>query len=490
MHLATEYPKSRALLISRQNLSSASKIIILIATRMKQDSNLEQAVYFAARTIKGGLSSELESALSDALNGKTPLKQGIMNLAQRYRHLSRGFFDSVQLIVSSTSETNEKTRKSVLDSSIKCILSCEEKEFSGFLGSLAFPTIILLSIGTSVPLAVLSLAPVSSVFNLKFASPENLAVFLGFSLFGIYFFEKSVLKKMPFVFSGAVIAPQKVNYFLVSALFLFFLIPSVYIHEYAVVFAVAVSLAFYSFQVSEKGIQESLKIKQFEHDTVYFSQHISGLLISGKSPESALNEAVESAKGSEIETPLKKSVLNLKNGMSLSDSFFHETEGALKNIGSDIVRVVFLMFSETAKKGNVAAGRTMQIICKALYSMNEAEQKLKKNLEHGLGMMKNTAVFFAPVMCGLVVTMQKLMLKSFSGFNTGFFDFSPSAGTGFLGLITGIYCLVLTVLIIYYVSFIESNNDRNVFFHNIYKKLPATAVLFIISAVLSSYLLL
>lgn len=491
-HLITEYPKNKVFFISRENLSKASKLIVLMATRMKQDSNLEQAVDFAAANLDNNLSFELKDILSNALKGKQNLKQGLINFAGKYKNYNEDFFNSIKLIISSVSEINEKRRKVILDESIKLILSGEEKSLSNFINSLNLPTMLLLSFGTLMPLIVLSLIPLSSVFNLNFTSPLNLVIFLFFVLLAVYFFEVSILKKMPAVFSGTKIQMKKgkVNYFLLITIFLFFSIPMIYIHEYALVFGLSISIALYSFWVSDYRIQKSLKIKSLEKDSINVAYHLSGSLMAGKSPESSLNETFNFMKGSEIENILSDSIRNIKNGFTIKESFFNEANGALKNVYSDIVNVVFFLFSETARKGNIITGKILMLLYEGLNSLFDAEEKLKRNLQSSLGMMKNTVIFFAPIICGLVVTLQKIIIKSFSNFYIEGFNFTQKTSPEFLGLITGVYSILLSILIIYYISFIESNGDDAVFFYSLYKKIPINAVLFILSAILSSYILL
>lgn len=263
-----------------------------------------------------------------------------------------------------------------------------------------------------------------------------------------------------------------------------------YIHEYAPVFGLSISIAVYSFWVSEYRIKRSLKTSELERDSLNAAYHLSGNLTAGKSPESSLNETLHFMKGSQIENVLSESIKNIKNGLTIKDSFFNESKGALKNIYSDVVNVVFFLFSETAKKGNIITGRILLLLYEGLNNLFDAHEKLKRNLENSLGMMKNTVVFFAPLICGLVVTLQKIIIKSFSNFYIEGFNFTQKISPEFLGLITGIYSILLSILIIYYISFIESNNDDAVFFYSLYKKIPVNAVLFILSAVLSSYILL
>jgi hypothetical protein len=113
-------------------------------------------------------------------------------------------------------------------------------------------------------------------------------------------------------------------------------------------------------------------------------------------------------------------------------------------------------------------------------------------------MMKLTALFFAPLVCGLIITLQamiqrgierawqRLELASEIGFP---FIQVPLISVEILQLLLGVYVLLITILLIRFISLIEYGEDEVMLRIQIYRSLPISLLLFTLSLFLSRAIL-
>lgn len=130
--------------------------------------------------------------------------------------------------------------------------------------------------------------------------------------------------------------------------------------------------------------------------------------------------------------------------------------------------------------------------------LKKVEEELRRVLRQSLSMMKLTALFFAPLVCGLIITLQamiqrgierawqRLELASEIGFP---FIQVPLISVEILQLLLGVYVLLITILLIRFISLIEYGEDEVMLRIQIYRSLPISLLLFTLSLFLSRAIL-
>ena len=132
--------------------------------------------------------------------------------------------------------------------------------------------------------------------------------------------------------------------------------------------------------------------------------------------------------------------------------------------------------------------------------LKRTEQKLKETLKNALGMMRMTAAIFAPMITGLVVTLQQMIqtgvadAKSKMGsLGYEYLDLSfltnPGLDVEILQLIAGVYMITLAILLIRYVTLLEYGKDDIMVKTELAKNIPIALFIFTATLAFSRVLL-
>ena len=132
--------------------------------------------------------------------------------------------------------------------------------------------------------------------------------------------------------------------------------------------------------------------------------------------------------------------------------------------------------------------------------LNKTEEKLKKTLKNALSMMKTTASIFAPMITGLIITLQQLIQKGLAQAKEGMtglgFEYiglpmleDPGISVEMLQLVAGVYMVSLAYLLIRYVSLLQHGKDEVMLKQEISKNIPLALFIFTFTLILSRLLL-
>ncbi len=208
IYLFMRYPIIAAEQEARAALSYVPEIISYLAMSMKLSSNLERAVNFAALRGKGKLADDLKKVLWDTHIGvHNTIGEGLEVLAYRWKVYSPEFKEAIMLIKSSMVEDDEEKRADMLDKSISSVLDSIKIKMEGYARSLSQPSLVLFYIGVLLPLLLIVILPIGSVFaNLPFAKPWILIILYDILIPGICFiFAIYIIRKVPRIYKSPVI---------------------------------------------------------------------------------------------------------------------------------------------------------------------------------------------------------------------------------------------------------------------------------------------
>lgn len=539
-HLITEYPKTEANLEKINALGYAPTILTQIVIYLKQNPNLERALHFVSTYSEGRISNDLKKVLWKCMMGhKISIKVELGKLAQKWGEHLTEIKRSIYLIVASVSEKDEIKRNQTLDRAISVSLEGVVNKIKEYTTNLYLPTLFLFSFGTVLPLVIISLLPIFSFLGGEFASPLQMFSILVVSLLAIYFYSNRIITSRPPSFSSVrlpenlPIYPKPGNLKLkfgkkefevrafLYCLLLFFgisfpgllfllgelpfvsFIPGFFtnllksFNTLTIIWGFGIAVIVYAHGTSwyKKNLRDN--VEKLERESIDGIYQIASRINEGRSPEDTIKHIGATMQKTEFGDLMERTHKILRSRhTTLEDAFFNEEYGSLRKTYSKNFKLIITIFITSLKKGILNSSQTLFTISNHYDQLKKTEEKLKSALKNSLSMMRTTASIFAPMITGLIITLQQLIqdgLKSakeglsevgFQAVDLSFLS-TPSFSVELLQLIAGIYMLLLAFLLIRYVSYLEYGKDEIMLKHEIKKNLPIALVVFTATIIIS-----
>ena len=478
------------------SLGKSPQIISQIATGIIAKYNLEKSI----GTISGNdkLSSDLKKLMSDVLCGKTKnIHDGFSGIGDKWGKYSKAFRRSVYLILSSFHESDLNRKQKTLDKAVNVLLLEISEKMTTYCNSLYIPTLTLFGLGMILPLIILSVFPVISFLGMGIGI-ISVILLLFTSLLVSFLYSLSILKKRPIIFSPNKIVDSdkflSIDGFLFEPLILSFVIlflfsiPSIFylLQQYGIVlsgwFGIAVnmintysiligivissSVFFYSKCFRIKFIRD--EVMKLENEFIHSLYHLRNFLADGKPLESSIESVSKLMSGSDISLPVDKVLDIIK-------------------IDSYLIKNTLKMIVDSFENGNKAAIKTTDVVYKYLIGIEETNKLLKNILDRNLSMMKTTAMFYAPIICGIVIVIFQMIVSASYG---GLVSFGHShMDPPVLRLIVGLYLFCFNFLIVWYTTKIEYGNDSIMLNFNMYRSFPVVFGVFLLTIIIAESIL-
>lgn len=280
---------------------------------------------------------------------------------------------------------------------------------------------------------------------------------------------------------------------------------------------VALALSFYwtSKYAARKKIQDEIRAMETEFkDALYV---LASRMGENKPIEEALRSSVQFLPKSKLAKDVFRKILeNITTlGMTLDAAIFDNTFGALKNIPSDTIRGGMQFLVDSVELGVSVASKSLIALSLQLRNTQKIDESLKKLLQDVTSILATISAFVAPIVLGVVSSMQKIILSSLantagaSGLEqgasnaiSGSSSFAPSfsslsnmfqstalqntAETSAFTLILGIYVIEITFLLTYFNAQIEDTNNKLHAYTTIAKTLPIAVALYCLTVYITS----
>lgn len=182
-------------------LKSSKEIVLCIfyiVTYMRQNSNLEKAIEFAADHLSGPLAIELKKVLWDVeTQHYSTIQESLDNYLEIWRKTNSEFLESMNLIESSLFEPREEDRIGLLDKSLDIILSETYEKMLHYSHDIQSPLSTLHMLGVILPILGLVILPLVVSFM------ENVAWYHISILYNVvipvsvFFIGKNILSTRP-----------------------------------------------------------------------------------------------------------------------------------------------------------------------------------------------------------------------------------------------------------------------------------------------------
>jgi hypothetical protein len=518
----TEWPKMYMNDKAGDSLGFSPQIISQISIPLRMRPNLENALSIITQHGENEIVIDIKHMMWEIWSGKSKnLEKELSKMADKWGKFSKGFQRSLYLIIGSFHESNPKRKEENLDRAVNSIVNDISEKMHEYANSLNTPTLILFSLGIIVPLMVISIFPIVSFFGLS-VGVETITAFLFISLIASFLYSSAILRKRPINFSLEDVKTDVPDgFFKVGTLFLhvksialfvfftisfpsFIYLMSIYgigvggmlktvadiLNTHTLLWGICIglTLVFYSKSVYKKVRRD--RMKRLEGEFIDSLYHISNRLSDGSPIEVAIEYVSKIMKGSEIGKFYSRILNKIKRRSISLDKAIEE-----EDIDSDMVKSSLGMIVISLKDGSEAAAKTATVISSYMNRISNVNKSLNSMLDKNLSMMKTTAMFFAPIVCAVIVVLFQMITVtvtnqegSFSEIGTGFQ--APSIEPPVLQLIVGLYLFGLNYLLIRYVSRIQYGNDNVMLNHSLSRSFPITLIIFTITVLLTQNILL
>ena len=199
-------------------------------------------------------------------------------------------------------------------------------------------------------------------------------------------------------------------------------------------------------------------------------------LTEGLAIEKALEEVGESMKDTEIGDFLANIMEKLRrSGLGLEELMFSDDAGILTRHPSRKLRATMKLVIETVSKNPEIAGSMLMSMSNHMRELVNTDKDMQVKLRSTIDSMKNTALFFAPVIMGVTVGLYRLLSQTF-----GEMQGSQPIPDFYFIMVMGIYLLMTVAVIIAFCSGIE--NGRGKWQADVAVALPVSAIVFSITS--------
>lgn len=532
------YPNHYAT-VFRINASSEMVLAtIYMSISMHLSPNLENAVRFASRNLRGPLSIDLRELLWKVYTRKfDKIEDALDYFIEKWKKDSKEFSTSLYLIKNSGAESQEK-RERFLDEAVSVMLDGTKERMRTYSRQLKEPVTILNALGILLPIIGLVFFPIVSLFLPELIKPVFLVLGYDFLLpLIVFLFMNSYLEKRPYslrqpdlskhpdfhvvrfyekpytvplLVSLPLIAIGSINLIgdkgLFSSSLLFF--------SSLITLGLFAGIISYSYLSVKRKLKIRKEIAEIETEFAEALFQLGSMILRGTPLETALRSIKEDIKNLRVSKFFDKILYNIEAfGMTFENAIFDKKYGAINFYPSNIVESTMRVVVETSKKGMQSASKSMVIISKYLKDMHEVDEDLKNMLEEVTSTMNIQSIILAPLSAGVVVTiaaiMTRLLISLGDALNNIYSSIGSALGpagdigTGVIAsivnlgaiipvhgfqLIVGIYLVQIVTIIAITLSTITNGEESLLKRHTISKILLYSGIVYLITLILTYFL--
>ncbi|MBI5553619.1 MAG: hypothetical protein HY917_02650 [Candidatus Diapherotrites archaeon] len=296
--------------------------------------------------------------------------------------------------------------------------------------------------------------------------------------------------------------------------------PTALVFSLMLVFSLLVFVYLYYSNIYKRRAQEEvMKLEDEFRDSLYI---LASRLGENKPVEEALRHVRDFLPTYRISSMYDKILENISLlSMPLHEAIFDKTYGALRNIPSKTMATSMQLLTDSVQLGVNVAARTMIALSIQLQNAQAVTRKMTELLSEITSMMQTLSIFIAPIVLGITVSLQKVVILTLfsiassdsgasvqnldvsgavdgSGFSVGGISSITSGNAGSLlsadisGVATptefifiiAVYIILLVIIMNYFITKIQEDNDLLVRI-NLAKALPFSVLIFIVAVVVA-----
>lgn len=456
--LVGDYPK----LLGRKKLMEAMDAapfnLALLCSSLKENPNLERAIAFVSEFGEGGVAEDMRRLLVEILSGReVDARRGLEELGEKWGRHFPWFREAIGDILMSLDERDEERRR-MLNDALSRLRQGIRVSYQEFVQEMRIPMMLIFSIGAVLPLIVISMLPLISIFSQ--VSPLLLLLLSLATSLGMVFYSNYVsLKRPPLMFSEPEFEERK-PLLLCLSISLFFLIPFllhslgwVGIHVAVPQKLVPISLtlgagslpvsyAFFSYANFRK---ERGKVKELEEGTISFMEKLVARLREGRSQEEVISEVEGKGEFGRLLRELRgrMKVLGLKEALDV-------------NVNSKLVKVLFHALKRSQEQSIRLASESVGFLLEQLRDLRLMRRQMEVELKKYVDMLLYTSMLILPIIAGVGVRTQEVIMERIKDMPV--FQVAPLDVLS-LKCIVGLYVVLSSLAMLYHAKTISGRKE-------------------------------
>ncbi|MDI6807205.1 MAG: hypothetical protein QMD14_05390 [Candidatus Aenigmarchaeota archaeon] len=529
-YLLYDYPFHYAS-VFRINASAEMTLCILyMATSMKISPNLERAIDYAARNLRGPLAYDLKLLLWSVLTGKESMEKALDTFIDKWKRDNEEFTEAIYLVKESSYRTAAK-RDEILSEAIRVILDGTKERMRAFARELTTPVTAINALVILLPLIGIVFFPLMSIFLPELIQPLTLAV--GYTILlplVAYFLMKSYLEKRPYTFHQPDITRHpkfREKKFIFKELYLTLLIFGITAYlgvslllpiearftseqlylSFIITCGIALGVVYYSFSIITGKLKLRDEIARIESELPEALVQVGTKLSLGLPLEKVLEETAPKIKHLSISKFLHEITHNIRSlHMTFEQAVFDKTRGAINFYPSTMLAAIMKAITEIYRKGTEIVSKSMMAVSMFLKNIHSVEEDLKTMLSEVTSSMHLQTILLAPLSAGVVVALAALITEMIlvlggaaklyegiggygalstagSGILTGFINTEKIIPVHFFQIIVGIYLIEIVILMSIFISRIENGEENILKFRLIARRVLFAMVVYVIITV-------
>ncbi len=510
VYLVYNYPESHARSVQVKMSSDIVLAILYMVIYMRNNPSLEGAVKFAADNLSGPLSWDLKKLMWDVEVGvHETVDVALLFYLAKWKDKNHEFAEALHMLRNSTSETDLR-RDAMYDEAISIILNGTRERMKHYAQNLRMPVMLIHAMGIMLPIIGLVMFPIIVLFMQESVKP--IFIFLGYDIFlpaFILWYMNYILQTKPPTFSqpdtaqakglppmgkfriGTMLVPILPIAMLAALPFLLIGISGFAASDVnqsvgasiLIIIGIAAGISVYGFLDSWQKMKIRNDIEKIEDEFAEALFQLGNKAAGGTPIEVAADRASENLKNMKIAEFFWNISANMKKlGFSFEQALFDKEYGAIWAYPSRLIRSVMQAIVQSSEKGVRVAAMSMLTVSRYLKGMHEVKEEINEILGETVSSMKFLALFLAPIVSGVVVTMAVIIMRILSSLCgqignlasgtdvTGFSSFvfcagwgqgtaTPPISAGAFQLVVGLYMLETIILLSFFINRIEYGDD-------------------------------
>ncbi len=280
---------------------------------------------------------------------------------------------------------------------------------------------------------------------------------------------------------------------------------------FIITLACAASFILYYRNIYKRKAQ--LKIMKMEDEFKESMYVIASRMGENKPVESALKSTQKFLPNLLISQRIfGKTIENIElMGLPLDAAVFDPVYGSMKGIPSKTLKTAMQLLVDSVSLGVEVASRTLMSLSLQMENMDKVNKSLKDLVSEVSNTMMTMAVFIGPIVLGITVSLQKVVMMTLAGvvtdpavqaakdmdmaqitgggginvnqlFNVSVETFGQFATPLMFLLIISIYVIEIVIIMIYFTTKVQEDNDL-LFRVNVAKYLPIAVIIFLVTAI-------
>ncbi|AMD29875.1 hypothetical protein Nps_02245 [Candidatus Nanopusillus acidilobi] len=527
--------------LNAKKKSQLINLLLLLAIKLRQNPNVEQAMLFAAKNINLPLKIDLLRLLRDIYNRKyVSASEALVEYSRSWEKSSKSFYIGVMLILSALYDPDKDRRNFQIDKAIEEALDELVNELYEFSREIRSTINLVSMLGITLPVMLLTIFPLASIFLGSIFSPfvlfilfDILVPFMAFYIVNyaisskmigvfsnddIYLFyylkKKDLTNKLISIISGLSVSILLffIIFFVIYQYLYKFDVSGILLSEFLVfLIGLSVSLISFVYYFNYKDLYKNLE--RIETDLPSFLLSLSSALNEGYPIEKAMIHVYPKYKGSPIGDFISKIYQNLRAGLSFYDSIFDIRYGALSRIPSSQLRATMELLYEASSQSPTEASIITGMVARYFLLISKVKERIKDLVAEDLSQLKSLLRILAPIILGIISAVSVMIIEilyklsfqfnqisnlelsnsgvsqyisTLPGIIFNIFNLNSLVSPASMILIIGIFNVAIAFVIVYAINSIENSGDKLSFYYYLYKYYIVNILIFFIFSTLST----